>query len=117
MFSSQNNSGIRLFFFDDSDVAKEEDDDDEDDEDAEGRVRVKDEDEDEDDSATDEWGGACDCDSDMHCNAARSAYCSNPLVFTNESCADRFRVSTMVCTFSTASSATSRTCCRTVAFF
>ena len=73
------------------------------DEEAEGRVRFKDEDEeeghvcvcvkDEDGSSTDGWGGgACV----MHCTAALPAYCSNPLVFPNESCADRLSLSTIV---------------------
>ena len=73
------------------------------DDEAEGRVRFKNEDEeeahvcvcvkDEDGSSTDEWGGgACV----MHCTAARPAYCSNPLVFLNESCADRLSSSTIV---------------------
>ena len=68
-----------------------------------GRVRFKDEDEEEghvcvcvkdaDGSSTDGWGGgACV----MHCTAALPAYCSNPLVFPNESCADRLSLSTIV---------------------
>ena len=70
-----------------------------------GHVCLKDEDKDEeeghvcvcvkdeDGSSTDGWGGgACV----MHCTAALPAYCSNPLVFPNESCADRLSLSTIV---------------------